>query len=244
MTRISSRQLLITFVPSVSVLFVVVIVSVFFKVDMPKMTRDVTAIANIHPFSGALSNLGILLWCVSASICFFAAIIIRKTEVSNMFNFLFFSSLLSAYLLLDDLFLIHEELAFRYFGLYEEFIYVSFGVALTAYLVAYRSFIKLQTNYGTLLLAIGFLSLSIIIDTVLESWEKRFGYWMFFFEDGIKWLGIASWCSYYVHTSHRLLVGNVNIMPSTGRLVPRTALDPLFPLSSSSFGSKRKNAPN
>jgi hypothetical protein len=37
------------------------------------MTNDTAAIARIHPIAGILSNLGVLLWCASASICLFAA---------------------------------------------------------------------------------------------------------------------------------------------------------------------------
>ena len=69
MKTVSARQLLITFIPSISILVAMVVVRVLFKVSMAAMTRDVTAIANIHPFSGILSNLGILLWCAAASIC-------------------------------------------------------------------------------------------------------------------------------------------------------------------------------
>ena len=71
MKTVSARYLLIVFVPSISILLAVAVVSVLFKVSIPDMTRDVTALANIHPLSGVLSNLGILLWCSTASICFF-----------------------------------------------------------------------------------------------------------------------------------------------------------------------------
>ena len=69
---ISPRHLLMTFAPALSVLLAITAASLFLGVSMPNMTRDITAIANVHPLSGVLSNLGILLWCVAATVCGFA----------------------------------------------------------------------------------------------------------------------------------------------------------------------------
>jgi hypothetical protein len=206
MKTVSARQLLVTFIPSISILVAMVVVRVLFKISMAAMTRDVTAIANIHPFSGILSNLGILLWCAAASICAFGAMILRNVKPRDTFWFLLSSALLSAYLLFDDFFLFHEDLASRYLGLDENVVFVALGIAVSAYLIAFRRVI-LRTTFGVLLLALGFLATSVVIDAILDPlWLWRLGDWEYFFEDGAKWLGIASWCSYYVNTSHQLLV--------------------------------------
>jgi hypothetical protein len=206
MKAVSARQLLITFIPSLSVLAAMAVVSMLFQVSMPTMTRDVTAIANIHPLSGILSNLGMLLWCAAASICAFAAMTLRNVKPRDAFWFLVSSALLSAYLLFDDFFLFHEELAYRYFGLSENVVYAALGIAVSAYFIAFRRII-LRTNFGVLLLALVFLATSVVIDAFLEPWLlQRIGHWEYFFEDGAKWLGIASWCSYYVGASHQFLV--------------------------------------
>ena len=211
MKTVSARYLLIVFVPSISILLAVAVVSVLFKVSIPDMTRDVTALANIHPLSGVLSNLGILLWCSTASICFFSAMTLPNFKPRDMFWFLLSSFLLSAYLLFDDFFQFHEVLASRYLGLDEEVVYTALGIAVSAYLIAFRRVI-LRTNFGVLLLALGFLATSVVADTALKPWLwRRLGHWLFLFEDGAKWLGIASWCSYYVHTSHQLLVSTFGL---------------------------------
>ena len=212
MKTISARQLLITFIPSISILVAMAVVSVLFQVSMPDMTRDVTAIANIPPLSGVLSNLGVLLWCAAASICIFAAMTLRNVEPRDTFRFLLSSGLLSAYLLFDDFFLFHEDLASRYLGLNEKVVYAALGIAVSAYLIAFRRVI-LRTNFGVLLLALGFLATSVVIDDILEPlvlW--RLGDWEYFFEDGAKWLGIACWCSYYVQTSYQLLVSTSGLV--------------------------------
>lgn len=210
MKTVSTRQLLITFVPSISILAAIAMVSVLFQVSMPAMTQDVTAIAKIHPLSGILSNLGILLWCAAASICFFTATTLRNVKPRDTFWFLLSSALLSTYLLFDDFFQFHEDLASRYLGLNEQVVYAALGIAVSAYLIAFRRII-LRTNFGALLLALGFLASSVVIDAILEPWLWRLGHWEYFFEDGAKWLGIASWCSYYVHTSHQFLVSSFGL---------------------------------
>jgi len=81
----SVRQLLITFVPSLSILAALVVLKVLFQVTMFEMTSDVTSIAKIHPLSGILSNLGILVWCATASIAAFAALTLRNSTPKDAF---------------------------------------------------------------------------------------------------------------------------------------------------------------
>ncbi|OXU14750.1 hypothetical protein [Sedimentisphaera salicampi] len=207
---ISTKQLFITLIPSTLVLLGAMAASIFFQVSMPSMTRDVTAIANIHPLSGALSNLGMVLWCVSAAVCGFAAIILRGFKPIGTFWFLLCSSLLSAYLLVDDLFLIHEVLSPCYLGLCEEFVFSALGIVLIGYIIVFRRII-MQTHFGALFLSLGFLAASAVIDVIVELLFGHIGQWMFFFEDGAKWLGIAFWCSYFLHTSYHLLVNTLGI---------------------------------
>lgn len=177
--------------------------SLIFHVRIPVMTADPTATARIHPLTGIISNLGILLWCAAASTCAFAAMALRG-EPRDSRRFLLSSALLSAYLMTDDLFLFHEHLAPRYLGLNERFVFAILGIAVGLYLITFIRVI-LRTNFILLLLAVGFLGASVFIDAILEPWLWRIGQWEYFIEDGAKWLGIASWCSYYVTTSFQIL---------------------------------------
>jgi len=201
----NNKLVLITLLLSILVLMAMIFVHLYFQVPIKKMTQDVTSFAHIHPLSGILSNLGILLWCVTASVCGFTAILLRKTRTGDSFHFFLFSSLLSAYLLVDDLFLIHESLFRRLFNLDDKIPMILLGIGIAAYLIAFRR-ILLRTNFIFYSLAVGFLAISAGLDFFLESWMNQFGEWKHFFEDGAKWLGITCWCSYYVHTSYRFLV--------------------------------------
>ncbi len=212
MNLVYARQLVITFIPSILMLVAVAMVSVLSQIDVGYLTRDVAAIANIHPLSGALSNLGIFLWCVAASICLFSAMILRHFNQTKTFWFLVSSGILSAYLMLDDAFMLHEALVPGYFGISEKVVFVILGICVLSYLMIFRRII-LETRYHFLLLSLGFLSLSVVIDTILQLWLRPLGHWELFFEDGAKWLGIASWCSYYVHTSYQFVI-NVHARPN------------------------------
>ncbi len=200
-----TRKLLFIYLLATSMLIAIAFVSVVFNISIPTFTRDVTAIANIHPFSGILSNLGIYLWCISASSSFFAAMVLLELKQIKSFSFLFSSALLSTYLMLDDAFLIHEDLFSRFLGVSEKVIFVILGIVVLVYL-KYFIHIILKTKYITLLLAFAFLSLSVVIDSILEPWLWRLGHWEFFIEDGAKWIGIVSWCIYYVGTSFHFVV--------------------------------------
>lgn len=184
-------------------------VSVIFEIPMSRLTRDVTTIAKIHPFSGVLSNLGILLWCATVSICLFSAVALRRVESNENYRFLLVSALLSMYLLFDDLFRFHERIAPNVLGLDERVVILFLGLATSSYLIMFRSVI-LRTNYVCLLLALGMLTLSVVIDTILWQWMSGLGHWAYFIEDGTKWMGIAFWCCYYFHTSLNLINGNLS----------------------------------
>jgi hypothetical protein len=157
--------------------------------------------------NGILLNLAIILWCSASTVCFFAAIVIRNSESNNWFFFLFFSGLLSAYLLFDDFFQFHEILAGDHVGISEKFTYMALGIAVLIYLFIFRRNIW-RTNFWFLLMSFIFLASSVAID-VFQSWLMlRVGHWQFFIEEGTKWLGISSWCSYYMQTSFQLVVGS------------------------------------
>jgi hypothetical protein len=202
---LSKKQLQITFVPTIMMLITIGVFGVIYELNMGTITRDVAVIGNIHPLSGFLSTLGIFLWCVAASISFFAAFIVRNFKRKKTFLFLLSSAALSTYLLFDDAFMFHENLASSYLGINEKVVLVLLGVAVFAYLFTFRNII-LKTHYYVLLLALGFLGFSVLIDVITVRWLDELGYWIYFIEDGAKWIGIASWCSYYVHTSYHFVI--------------------------------------
>lgn len=196
----STKLLLMIFLPAIIILVAIGVVSILYQIPIPNLTKDTTAIAHIHPLSGVLSNLGILLWCVAGTACAFAALILRSVKSRETYLFLLSSSLLSAYMMFDDLFQFHEDLSVR-IGLNENVIYIILGIAVLTYLVYFRKII-FQTDIIVFLIALAFLALSLVVDKIgglLRLIMHRD--WEYFIEDGAKWIGIVFWCSYYIKTS-------------------------------------------
>jgi hypothetical protein len=200
-----AKSLYFTIFPAGLVLVAIAAFSAIQQVPVSDITRDPTAIANVHPLTGFLSNLGILLWCATASICLFASAVVSGNGERRTRSFLFFAFVLSAYLLLDDLFLIHESLAHRYLGVGEKTVILLSGLSLLAFLFVFRTEI-LSTNYMMLLIALVMFASSVIVDYFSVRALSGFERWVHLFEDGFKWMGIASWCGYFSRTSFDLVV--------------------------------------
>ena len=92
-------------------LFAVVVASSQMGVSIALFTRDPTAVANIHPFIGVASNIGVMLWTATATICLFSWAILRQSPGEMRFStFLLCSGLMSTLLSFDDLFRLHEDI--------------------------------------------------------------------------------------------------------------------------------------
>jgi hypothetical protein len=169
-------------------------ISEYFHVPVSKFTRDPTQILNGHPFTGILSNIGILFWCSTAAICFFSAAIQWKSKRSESLKFLLFSGMISLLLLLDDLFLLHEIIFPKYLFLTETTVYLVYIFIIIIYLVKFKHDI-LKADYMLLYFALGFFSLSIFSDVFLM--EENY---IFLLEDGFKLFGIVSWFLFFVRT--------------------------------------------
>lgn len=178
----------------------IALASIFRNVPTRTFTEDLAAIGGIHPLSGVLSTLGILAWCTTASICFFAAALLHRNNKTKESSFLFYSACLTTYLTLDDAFLFHDGLilAIKFLPLNEKIIYALLLTAVVFYLKSFARTI-LKTNFFYLAVSFAFLSLSVVADATPLSY--RLGTWQHLLEDGLKWLGIISWAIYFIQTS-------------------------------------------
>jgi hypothetical protein len=215
MKKLPIRQLLLTFSLSLAVLIGIVLAHAFLEVEIPNMMQDMAQLAHIHPLYGILQNLGVLLWCATAAISLFTAMLAYKLKQKSLYRFYLSGALLSAYLLFDDFFEFHEFLAPYYLMVTETSIMVALGIVVLSFLVTFRQII-LQADYFFLLLSVGFLSVSVIID-FFEPWLRWLGPLRIMLEDSPKWLGIACWCSYFVHTSYQFILNNFGISDNNTR---------------------------
>jgi hypothetical protein len=166
-------------------------------------TRDPTAVLEDHPFVGALSNVGVLVWCAAATLCLFTWLVTRRRAAGRVSPWFFLASgLLLAVLLADDLFLIHETVGPRYLGLDEERILAGYVLLMLCWLVLFWRTI-LATEYVLLVLAAGFSAVSIAIDHTWDSGRDL----RYLLEDGFKLLAIVGWLGYFGRICYRELTG-------------------------------------
>lgn len=175
----------------------IAIVRLLLPIEVSYLTRDVAAIAHIHPLTGALSSLGILLWWTSATVWLFTALVRRGRPGAAGTGFLVYSGLLSAYLGLDDLFQFHEFLAQEYLGVPERVVFGLLAMATATYVWRYRRLL-VTADGAPLLLALGLLSFSVVADDVVAVFLSAIDDWQYLIEDGAKWLGIALWTAFAV----------------------------------------------
>jgi len=160
----SRRHLLVTFALSIPVLVAVIGVGIHLGTDMHALTTDVSFI----------SDLGALLWCVAATVCFYTALILRNHQTKEVRQFLLYSALLTSYLLIDDFFRIHDLYFPKYFDMDEKVIYLVLAIAAFALVIkCWRTI--LETNYIVMLVGLGLLAISIISDGMIKPIETVTG---------------------------------------------------------------------
>ncbi|MFQ4146674.1 hypothetical protein [Chlorogloeopsis sp. ULAP02] len=188
--------MLLIYVP---VLILFAILKLQTKIPISTLTRDPLAIANAPSYWGAISNLGILMWCAAVVIPWFSFKLLQQTKNNKEFSrFFLFSGCLTSILLLDDLFLLHEGMFPHRLNISEKFVLLGYGIIISFYLIKFRKVI-LKTNFILLVLALGFFGFSAIFDSL------PFGGWLenedqYLVEDGLKFLGIVSWLTYFAVT--------------------------------------------
>jgi hypothetical protein len=162
-------------------------------VPIENLTRDISQIAEVGIWAGALSQIGGLLWCSAVTSCFIAYAILRKEKEGSFF---LFSGFLSLFLLIDDYFLFHDLIVPDYLGLDEKFVLVLYPIAILYLLIRHTQEILFSASL-ILLSSLGFLGLSMLVD-VTNFLEGDIEYLL---EDGFKFLGIIGWSLYFFHAS-------------------------------------------
>ena len=177
------------------------------EVPIAQFTRDPAAVMNGPFYAGALSNVGVLLWCAAAAVCFFGASLLSARIQSGLAapagdgpRFLLASALFTCLLLVDDLFMLHDLVLPEYLQLRERYVILTYGLLMLAYLLRFRRQI-LQTDWLVLVVAGGFFSCSIVVDKLPETLLPMHHV----FEDGAKFLGILGWLLYLGRSTRQLL---------------------------------------
>jgi hypothetical protein len=166
-------------------------------VPIRQLTQDATTVLDGSFYIGIISSIGIVLWAAAATLCLFTYALLTHSEGSVGGPFLLASGLITAVLLADDLFLIHDEIFPVYMGLPGEIFGLFYGAVMVVYLFVFRRLL-LQSSYVILLAALGCFGLSVAVDVTYRALTGIFPQQhVLLVEDGAKLLGITLWTTFF-----------------------------------------------
>lgn len=183
------------FIPAILLIAIIIPVNIITKIAVEKFTRDVAVIVKIQPYTGMISNIGMVLWSSAAAICFFAFVYNKQKQNVKFQVFFLFSAIITTVLLLDDLFMLHEMVFPKYLFIPEKITVGVYGISVLIFLYSFRKNL-LETYYLPLVLSLIFFALSIGFD--FYPWVLK---WHYLLEDGSKFLGIVGWLAYFSKSS-------------------------------------------
>ena len=195
----SIPMLLICVGIALAMLAAVILIKVVVGESFSFYTREPAYIANLSPLAGILSNAGILIWSVSASVCFLTAYVCAMRR-----SFFLATGLLSSLLVLDDMFMFHDVIFPDYLGVSENLVYGFYVTFMVGYLIRFKNDL-LATQYPLFLTAGGFLALSILADLIIP--HSLYGRHVI--EDGAKIVGICCWSGFYFTTCAQVLKNQI-----------------------------------
>lgn len=203
------KTLFLLYLPIVLLFLIVILVSRSHEdMGVALFLRDLVSIKEDLPFyAGAVSQLGGLLWAAALTVCLLTRTLLglrpRPGDSSRSRRFLLLASLLTAILMLDDVYLLHERAAIELFGFGDNVIYPIYALlGILLVVVSWREI--LSSEYLILMLALFLFGFSIFVDRLQGELYWRFDVpyvWdqiRMVLEDGSKFTGVATWLLYFV----------------------------------------------
>jgi len=157
-----------------------------------KIAKDPAEVMRFPPYIGMLSNIGSMLWAMTASICLFGAHILKQHSANRTtYRFLLASGFVSLFLGVDDLFLLHEQIFPRLFHIQEDVFYILYLMIIVGYLLYFLPYI-LNREYlllGVSVLLFGLSRKLFITLPFLNQFMTT--------SDGLKHVGIIFWLIFF-----------------------------------------------
>jgi hypothetical protein len=159
-------------------------------IPLARLTRDPLAVVEGPFYTGAISNLGVLAWAATATICIYTFFLLpRDRENAAVRGFLLYFGLFTALLMADDLFLLHEDALYGYLGVPEPVTYGVYGLLGLIGVIVHRRTI-LRTDYLLLGMALALFAFSLVTDLMPVVPARHV------VEDGSKLVWIFAWFAY------------------------------------------------
>jgi hypothetical protein len=203
--QIHRKKLLLSliYIPILMGLTTLVIVHLLTGIPLRWFFIDPVAEFNAPMYIGLVSNFGVLLWCAAASVCLFGGwLALIRTGHRESALFLICAGLVSSLLMLDDLYLLHEEVLPDHLFIPQKLVFAGYGCLILTFLFRFRQII-LTTDFMLLFIAFGFFAISVFVDLFVTP-EEFFIFGSLpgrdLIEDGFKFLGIVTWALYFIST--------------------------------------------
>ena len=162
-----------------------------------------------HVYFGFFSNLGVLLWCSTASICIFTSMLLihNKADYRTVL-FMISAGLLTGLLLFDDLFQGHEVMYQKIHGVDEIHVFVAYIIFTGLYLTYFRNLI-VRNGFPLLIISLFFFAASIFVDLFYPNFEflKEVNLRLVA-EDAAKLIGITAWTVFHFRAAWLLCTEN------------------------------------
>lgn len=165
------------------------------------LMRDLVITARLPVFAGFVPQVEAILWSASLTVCILTWVVLRRRggEFDRSKRFLLQFGILTAVLMVDDIFLFHGEIAPKQLNIDKNIVIAAYLVMVCAFVYSSRREI-LSSEYLLLTLALGLFAVSILLDALplqYLSLPRLLGQFRFFLEDGFKFAGTATWLTYF-----------------------------------------------
>ena len=192
MSRFPSKLFYISILPFSILYFSILYISNLYKIKPLLVIRDLAQTCGYPIGVGMISNIGILLWGATASICLFVAFAENTNGESS--KMLLLGGIFSGVVCIDDFFLLHD----RYIG--PDFLYLTYLSITVFLLIRFRNILK-KIGPSSLLISILFLALSVLFDRIIQEVFNQSYYLTQLMEEGFKFVGIACWLNFWCKAS-------------------------------------------
>ena len=152
---------------------------------------DPVATGGLPWYTGLISQLGAVVWCIAACAAAFGAAVSHLEGRVGAFWFLLGATGVGTLMLVDDLFLLHSNVLPRLLGMSKTMVLATYALLILLWLARSLSEIA-RTRVHLLVATGGALGMSVVAD------QLGLALWM---EDGPKMLGILAWATYLTTTS-------------------------------------------
>jgi hypothetical protein len=203
--KLPSKSSTIAAIVLILTLIMVIFTAMQDWIDPLRLYYDVQTIAQLREhccsaYDGAISTLGIMIWAATSALAFFCALLFSASRARPERNFAIHVGALSAWLAIDDAYLLHE-IVLPSVGIPQLLVLACIGFALIALLALHRSILA-QAIWWLLAVSIVLFSISALVDIVFPGVRST----LLVVEDGSKLIGVVAWCLFFVDTFFKLLM--------------------------------------